>query len=1363
MERAPIPEHEAARLAELEQYEILDTPPEEAFDGLTRLAAQICGTPIALVSLIDTHRQWFKAKVGIDAPETPRDIAFCAHAIHQSDLLIVPDTTQDPRFVDNPLVTKDPNIRFYAGMPLITPTGHAMGTLCVIDRMPKQLTSDQMTALRILGQQVVSQLELRRRTIALEHTVAHQQKIERSKAGLLRAIDYSLEGVALLNKDGCYTYMNPAHAEVYGYTVEELIEQSWQTLYAPEWADKINRLYFPVLLAQGHWHGEVIGRTKSGREISVEISLALLQDQSDPAQWVICTCRDVSARVATERLLKSKQDHLTDAQTLAHIGSWDWDMITGAETWSDEQYRIFGYAPQAITPTHDTFREALHPDDRAPVFQAIEATVAHDLPYNIECRIFRPSGEERIIHCRGAVIHDTLKKPFRMTGIVQDITESKQAAMKLEAVSHRLQIATESAGIGIWEYEVQENRLVWDARMLALYDYELERFPGAYEAWSQRLHPEDKPQAERALQEAIEGRRQFDTEFRLILPNGSFRHIKAHAQVLKTDDGVPTRMIGVNYDITDRKQAEEDRQEQALRLRAIVDYAVDGIITINERGLIESFNPAAERLFGYTAAEAIDQPVTRLMPAALSLDHDRDKAKSISFRQEIVGHRNDGSLFPLELGLSDTHLGRRRIFTGIVHDMTSEKNRTMELVDTFTAIDRVLATVEFALDGTILTANDNFLQLMGYRLGDLRGQHHRLLCQPAYAASPEYQAFWAKLNRGEFDAGVYQRIDKHGNIVWIQSSYNPIFDANGIPYKIVKFATDITDRKQAEFRLQQATQELASQNIKLMEAHQSATAATRAKSQFLATMSHEIRTPMNAIIGMADLLQETPLSENQHDYVDRFSRAATGLMELLNSILDISKIEAGQFKLESVPFDLPDLVDKIGELMAIRAGAKKLELVTYVHPDVPANVTGDPTRLRQVFVNLVGNAIKFTDQGEVVLRIEPTQATPGEVTLRIEPGQADSNSLRCSVSDTGIGIPTDMLHGIFEDFTQGDSTTTRKYGGTGLGLSISKQLVELMGGELHVESTPGCGSTFSFVIRLAAAPVPTLAPEKTPSLAIAGCRILIVDDNDTNRLIVREHLQRFGALLVEASDGVAALAALQKARDQGEPFSLAILDYHMPNMNGLELAEAIRVLPDDRTLPLLLTTSEMRGVTEQRAHALGITHTICKPIGRKRLLDSVAAAMGQVPAESDPTEPPPVAPEPSLLPPLRILLVEDLEDNRDVVRLFLKNTPYQLDMAENGAVGVERFQAGSYDVVFMDTQMPVMDGLESTAAIRRWEQEQQRQPTPIISLTANAFQDEIDKSLAAGCTAHLSKPIKKKILLQAILDHATPMNAKEAA
>lgn len=500
-------------------------------------------------------------------------------------------------------------------------------------------------------------------------------------------------------------------------------------------------------------------------------------------------------------------------------------------------------------------------------------------------------------------------------------------------------------------------------------------------------------------------------------------------------------------------------------------------------------------------------------------------------------------------------------------------------------------------------------------------------------------------------------------------------------------------------------------------------------------MSHEIRTPINAIIGMADLLQETALTQDQQEYVHRFSRAANSLLDLITDILDISKIEAGQLELESVPFDLSDLIDKVAELMAVRANAKQFELIAFIHPDVPACVIGDPTRLRQVLVNLLGNAIKFTERGEVVLRIEPDQAVPG--------------SLRCSVSDTGIGIPADKLHTIFESFTQVDSTTTRKYGGTGLGLSISRQLVELMGGNLVVESTYGRGSTFSFVVRLAAA----MESEPTPPLSIQGRRILIVDDNETNRMIVREHLTRFGAVLVEAPDGTTSLTVLEEARRRGEAFALAILDYQMPGMNGMDLAQAIRNRPDTVSLPLILHTSEMRSDTVQRGRLLGIASYLYKPVCRKRLLASVAVALGQAVPAPKAEEPPLPCQERSALPSLRILFAEDLQDNRDVLALFLKETPYQLEMAENGLIAVQKFRAGAYDLVLMDMQMPVMDGYQATAAIRQWEREHEHVPTPIISFTANAFNEEIEKSLAAGCTAHLTKPIKKNALLAAIAEY----------
>jgi CheY-like chemotaxis protein len=433
--------------------------------------------------------------------------------------------------------------------------------------------------------------------------------------------------------------------------------------------------------------------------------------------------------------------------------------------------------------------------------------------------------------------------------------------------------------------------------------------------------------------------------------------------------------------------------------------------------------------------------------------------------------------------------------------------------------------------------------------------------------------------------------------------------------------------------------------------------------------------------------------------------------------------------------------------MAVRAHAKQLELVAFVHPNVPTWVLGDPTRLRQVFVNLVGNAIKFTERGEVVIRVEPDEADP--------------TTLRCSVSDTGIGIPADKVGAIFESFTQVDSSTTRRYGGTGLGLSISKRLVELMGGHIGVRSEEGLGSKFSFVVRLQKTSTPATAPA-LPVLHIQGLRLLVVDDNETNRMIIREYLMRLRPVIIEAANGSEALAALDAAQQHGQLFDVAILDYQMPGMDGLELAQTIRERKDCPSLPLVMHASDMRGQPSQRARELGIAAYAYKPVSRMRLLESLSLALRQSPAAPVPQTPGPSGQESAGLAPLRILLAEDLEDNRAIVRLFLKDTPYTIEEAENGLIALQKFQAGTYDLVFMDMQMPVMGGLEATVAIRAWEREQQRAPTPILALTANAFKEELDKTLAAGCTAHLTKPIKKKTLLTAIVQYAKPPSSLAA-
>lgn len=647
------------------------------------------------------------------------------------------------------------------------------------------------------------------------------------------------------------------------------------------------------------------------------------------------------------------------------------------------------------------------------------------------------------------------------------------------------------------------------------------------------------------------------------------------------------------------------------------------------------------------------------------------------------------------------------------------------------------AMVYFDTNHCIFNVNERFTELFGYTLEEVSGKNINTVVDPL---KQEHEYGSPRILGGETIEMEAVRYARDGRAIEVMLKGGPV-RIHGIIQGGYATYSDISERKRNERMLLESNFLLEKSIERANHLAEEAKMASIAKSEFLANMSHEIRTPMNGVLGMAGLLLDTALDEKQRRYTETLESSAKALLSLINDILDFSKIESGHLELEALNFSLRPLLDDLAAMMAFKADEKGLELILFIEENVPDRLNGDPGRLRQVLTNLVGNAIKFTHEGEVLIHVSLLAEKNDDITMEFR------------IRDTGIGIPEDKIPHLFNQFTQVDASISRRYGGTGLGLAITKQLIELMGGNIEVESVEGKGSVFCFSVKMQAGlPV---QQEQIACAALSGLRVLLVDDNATNREILHIRLKAAGMIIHEAENGPSALGAIYQALEEKKPYAMAILDMQMPGMDGASLGRAIRSNPLLNDLRLVMMSSSSRRGDSAMVNEIGFSAYLTKPVPYGELFICLCMALGSREPSDLVTRHTAREARYSRQPDfseqkIRILLVEDNLTNQQVALGMLEKMGLQADTAENGEDALLSIKAHAYDLILMDMQMPRMDGLRATREIRRIEAAESKKTVPIIAMTANAMQGDREKCLQAGMNDYISKPVNPETLAKTI-------------
>ncbi|MBB6255074.1 PAS domain S-box protein [Nitrospirillum iridis] len=1078
--------------------------------------------------------------------------------------------------------------------------------------------------------------------------------------------------------------------------------------------------------------------------------------------------------------IRQRQWVSADQKRLAALVEGSNDAIIGkaldgrVTDWNRAAERMFGYAAEDAVGR--TLLELVVPPDLAAEEEDILARVSRgETVPHFTTRRRRRDGQAIDVSITVSPVRGADGRVIGASKIARDITQQTAAEAALSEARERLAMTTQTTGVGCWEWDLQTNALVLDKTMLALYQLPGPRSAFTLDDWRALVHPDDLDLVTLALNQAQTGGPPYDTTFRIVTPAGAIRHIRGKGSVYFDGAGKAVRMLGVNFDVTKEKEQEaRTRQMNAVLERkveartaelralsaqqgAILADAAYAIIATDLDGIITTLNPAAERMLGYTAEELVGRATPErfhdpeeIEARAMALGAELGEAVEAGFQafvakarrgvtdaNEWTYIRKDGSRLPVLLTVSALRAddGATFGYLGMVVDLSERREREQEIRDS----RRFLQAITDGIPGMVgywdanlicRFANQAYRVWFGRDGEEVLGLHLRDLLGPTLFAENEPHINGALAGESRRFERTLTKADGSVGHTW--AHYIPDLEGRVVRGFYV-LVTDVTELKETQVQLETLNRALRART-------REAESATIAKSQFLANMSHEIRSPMNAILGMLQLQLGTELSARQRDYATKAHAATQSLLRLLNDILDFSKIDAGKMTLEQQPFSVDGMMREISSILAASVGPKPLDVVFAIDPTVPASLRGDAFRLRQVLLNLAGNAIKFTDDGEVVVAIKVRGLEAGRCVLDF------------SIRDTGIGIAPEHVATIFDGFSQAEASTTRRYGGTGLGLAISRRLLALMGADLEVESSPGVGSTFRFTLALApvaddASAMASMAPHNP------GRRILFIDDHESSCIAIAGLVESLGWRGDQASSGREALALLRQSPPDA-PYDAVLLDWNTPNFDGWETARQIRRLRPAAETPIIVT------VTAQQREELAIFSQsepglvdafVVKPLTASMLFDAVMdASARQIATESRGQSPT----GRMRLAGLRLLVVDDNLMNQQVAQELLSNEGAIVHVATGGTAGVEAALSAAppYDLVLMDIQMPDLDGYEAT---RRLRDHPETRSVPILAMTANAMDTDKQACAEAGMSGHVAKPIDLDVLVAAILTHVS--------